>query len=128
MSTVTNYINICERILELYDGINDVLIVDSQARLIGYKLHQDYERMDENVFAERLEDLAFIGSVCKNYEHVFEELRYINITYKDRRTMIFPLGLDKFLVLCLLDNNADPQQLAGKISQVIHEKVSAVSE
>lgn len=121
-----NYTEICGRILALSPSINDAFLIDSQARLLAFKIREDAKPIDENEFAERLEDLAFMASACKRHERFYDELEYIDINYKNRSTVVFLIGMDKILVICRKKKEIDIQDLALKVSEIIHAKTQIV--
>ncbi len=125
-----NYTEVCTKIVALSPSINDAFLIDSQARLLAFKIREDNDtlRVDESTFAERLEDLAFVANACKHHERFYDELEYIDINYKHRSSVIFPLGTDKILVICLKNREVNLHQLAIKISEVIHAKTQIIKE
>ena len=125
-----NYKEICTRVMNVLPDISDVLLIDMQSRLLAYTVRDGKEAtlIDEGVFAERLEDLAFIVSACKHYERSFEELEYIQISYKRRNSVLFPLGYDMILVICMGKEKIDAQYLAVKVSEAIHETTQIIKD
>jgi len=124
-----NYTEICAKILNLSPSINDVFIIDSQARLLAFKLRETGAiEIHEDEFAERLEDLAFIASACKHHERFYDELEYIDISYRDRGTVVFPLGNDKVLAICKKNREMDVRYLAIKVSEIIHAKTQIMED
>jgi predicted regulator of Ras-like GTPase activity (Roadblock/LC7/MglB family) len=124
-----NYTEMCGRILNLSLSINDVFMIDTQSRLLAFKV-RDEEDLDitEDQFAERLEDLAFIASACKHHERFYDELEYIEISYKNRSSAVFPIGSDKILVICRKKKDMDIHQLAMKVSEIVHAKTQIIED
>jgi|GEM_PF-5622191 len=123
-----NYTEMCRRILELSPSINDAFLIDTQSRLLAFKVRDgnDLENIAEEQFAERLEDLAFIASACKHHERFYDELEYIEISYKNRSSAVFPVGSDKILVVCRKKKDMDIYQLAMKVSEIVHAKTQII--
>jgi hypothetical protein len=124
-----NYTEICRRIVDLSSSINDAFLIDSQSRLLAFKVREERAKyVDEGQFAERFEDLAFITNACKHYERDFDELEYVDISYKTRNTVVFSLGIDKILVICIQKGAMDVQSLAIKVSEIIHERTQIIED
>jgi len=124
-----NYTEICGRILDLSPSINDAFLIDMQSQLLAFKVKEEYAKyIDEGQFAERFEDLAFIIGACKHYERTFDELEYVDISYKTRKSVVFPIGTDRILVICLGKEEMDVQSLAVKVSEIIHERTQIIED
>lgn len=124
-----NYRQICSKVMNLSSGINDVFLIDTQSRLLAFTAREDNAvSFNEAKFAERLEDLSFIITASKHYEQAFDTLEYIEISYKTHNTVLFPLGNDKILVICVSELEMDLKHLAARVSELIHEKARIIED
>jgi len=92
---------LCEKIVESDPNISYAFVVNSTARLVALSGVKNAPSINEERFAELLEDVSFMANSRKHYEDLYGMIQFVHIRHTRSDTFIFPFEAGQILCLCL---------------------------